>query len=374
MDRRLLRKLDLPLILIVLLLVGFGCVVVYSATHTFSDGGDPLYYLKRQVQWAIFGAIIMIVVISLDYRVYRKWSRVLYAGSVVVLGTVVALAPAVMGAERWIVLGPLRLQPSEFVKISIILTLAKHLEEKTDLSRPRDLLSPLLHVFLPMVLILLQPDFGTALVFAAIVLGMLFFAGAKPKHLIALTLVGILAVTAAAYLSTQGLVPLLKEYQVKRLTVFLDPYADRMGDGWNVIQSMIAIGSGGFFGKGLFGGSQTQLNFLPARHTDFIFSVVGEEFGFLGAALLLTLFALLLWRLLRATVVAKDRFGSLIAAGVTSMFLFHVLINIGMTLGIMPITGITLPFISQGGSSLLSNLIAIGLILNIVMRRRKIQF
>lgn len=374
MDRRLLRNLDLPLILTTLLLVGLGLVVVYSATHTLSTGGDPYYYVKRQAQWGLIGAFAMIAIVGLDYRVYQKWTRVLYMATLAVLGVVIVLAPTVMGAERWIVFGPIRLQPSELAKIAIIITLAKHLAEKNDLGNFRELISPLLHIAVPMGLVLLQPDFGTALVFAAIGLGMLYFAGANPKHLLALVLAGILAVSLAAYLSTKGLFPLLKGYQVKRLTVFLDPYADPTGDGWNVIQSMIAIGSGGFFGKGLSGGSQTQLNFLPARHTDFIFSVVGEEFGFIGAIFLLGLFGVFFLRLLRATVVAKDRFGSLIAAGVASMFLFHLMVNVGMTLGVMPITGITLPFISQGGSSLLSNLIAVALILNIVMRRRKIQF
>lgn len=373
MDRRILRNLDLPLIMIMLVLVGFGFAVIYSATHNLT-GTDPHYYIKRQGQWALIGALALIAIVALDYRVYRKWTRVLYLGTLALLGAVMVIAPAVAGAERWIVLGPIRVQPSEFAKIALILTLAGHLESKTDLSRPSSLIAPLLHVALPMGLIMLQPDFGTALVFGAITLGMLYFAGANPKHLLVLVLVGVAVVSVAGYLSAQGLFPLLKPYQVKRLTVFLDPYADPMGDGWNVIQSMIAVGSGGFFGKGLFGGSQTQLNFLPARHTDFIFSVVGEEFGFIGGASLLVLFALLFWRLLRGTVVAKDRFGVLIAAGITSMFLFHVVVNIGMTVGVMPITGITLPFISQGGSSLLSNMLAIGLVLNVVMRRRKIQF
>ena len=278
------------------------------------------------------------------------------------------------GAERWLALGPVRLQPSEFAKVSIILTLAAYLDRKQDLSRLSSLIGPLLHVAPPMVLIALQPDIGTALVFAAITLGMLYFAGAQPKHLFLLILAGGGAIALAGYLTLQGYVPLLKDYQVRRLAVFLDPYADPTGDGWNVIQSMIAIGSGGFFGKGLFGGSQTQLNFVPARHTDFIFSVIGEEFGFLGATFILFLFALLIWRLLRVTVLAKDRYGMLIAGGITSMFFFHILVNVGMTLGVMPITGITLPFLSQGGSSLMANLICIGIASNIVMRRRKIHF
>lgn len=374
LDRRLLRNVDAWLVLVTCALVAYGLIIVYSATHTLIEA-DSAFYFRRQTQWAALGMIGLIVMaVGLDYRVYQKWSRVIYFATLGILAAVVLFGPTIMGAERWIVLGPIRIQPSEFAKIAIILTLAKHLAEKSDLRTFRSLLSAFLHIALPMGIILLQSDFGSALVFGAIALGMLYFAGAQPKHLLLVIAMGGLVVTGAAYLSLKGYVPLLEEYQVKRLTVFINPYDDPTGDGWNVIQSMIAIGSGGFFGKGIFSGSQTQLNFLPARHTDFIFSVVGEEFGFIGASCLLALFAILLWRLLRATIVAKDDYGSLIAAGVLSMILFHLLVNIGMTLGIMPITGITLPFISQGGSSLLSNLLAIGLVLNVVMRRRKIQF
>lgn len=373
-ERRQLRNLDPGLFLVTALLVACGLVVIYSATRSLPGVPGPYYYVYRQAQWAVLGLVASIVVLSYDYRAFRKWSTILYVGTLAVLAAVKVLGFTAMGAERWIGFGPIRLQPSEFAKVSIILTLAAHLEKKSDLSKFSSLVGPLVHVALPMGLIMAQPDFGTALVYAAITLGMLYLAGANPKHLLVIVAVGVVAVIVAGYLSLQGYFPLLKPYQVKRLTVFLDPYSDPTGDGWNVIQSMIAIGSGGFFGKGLFGGSQTQLNFIPARHTDFIFSVIGEEFGFLGAVFILLLFVLLLWRLLRVTVLAKDRYGLLIAGGVTSMFLFHILVNIGMTLGVMPITGITLPFVSQGGSSLMANLICIGLVSNVVMRRRKIQF
>lgn len=371
-DWRQLRDIDALLLFITALLIGCGMVAIFSATRGLT--ADPFYYIRRQSQWLVVGVVAMCVVMTIDYRVYRKWVRVLYIGTLLMLVAVLVLAPTVMGAERWIVLGPLRLQPSELAKISIIITLAAYLEKKPNLSRPRDLIGPLLHVAIPTGLILLQPDLGTAMVFVAIALGMLFFAGARPKHLIAIVLLGLLAVVVAACLSLWGYLPILKEYQVRRLIVFLDPYRDPTGAGWNVIQSMVAIGSGGFFGKGLFGGSQTQLNFLPARHTDFIFSVIGEEFGFVGSAVVLILFGCLVLRLAKATVLAKDRFGSLVIGGVASMFIFHILVNVGMTLGVMPITGITLPFISQGGSSLLANLIAIGLVSAIVMQRRKIRF
>ncbi len=373
-ERRQLRYLDPVLFLVTLALVICGLVVIYSATRSLPGVPHPHYYVQRQAQWAVLGLLAGIAVLGYDYRALQKWTYVLYIGTVAVLAAVMVLGFSAAGAERWLALGPVRLQPSEFAKVSIILTLAAYLDRKQDLSRLSSLIGPLLHVAPPMVLIALQPDIGTALVFAAITLGMLYFAGAQPKHLFLLILAGVGAIVLAGYLTLQGYVPLLKDYQVRRLAVFLDPYADPTGDGWNVIQSMIAIGSGGFFGKGLFGGSQTQLNFVPARHTDFIFSVIGEEFGFLGATFILFLFALLIWRLLRVTVLAKDRYGMLIAGGITSMFFFHILVNVGMTLGVMPITGITLPFLSQGGSSLMANLICIGIASNIVMRRRKIHF
>lgn len=373
-ERRQLRDLDPVLFLVTLALVICGLVVIYSATRSLPGVPHPHYYVQRQAQWAVLGLLAGIAVLGYDYRALQKWTYVLYIGTVAVLAAVMVLGFSAAGAERWLAFGPVRLQPSEFAKVSIILTLAAYLDRKQDLSRFSSLIGPLLHVAPPMVLIALQPDIGTALVFAAITLGMLYFAGAQPKHLFLLILAGVGAIVLAGYLTLQGYVPLLKDYQVRRLTVFLDPYADPTGDGWNVIQSMIAIGSGGFFGKGLFGGSQTQLNFVPARHTDFIFSVIGEEFGFLGATFILFLFALLIWRLLRVTVLAKDRYGMLIAGGITSMFFFHILVNVGMTLGVMPITGITLPFLSQGGSSLMANLICIGIASNIVMRRRKIHF
>lgn len=373
-ERRQLRDLDPVLFLVTLALVICGLVVIYSATRSLPGVPHPHYYVQRQAQWAVLGLLAGIAVLGYDYRALQKWTYVLYIGTVAVLAAVMVLGFSAAGAERWLALGPVRLQPSEFAKVSIILTLAAYLDRKQDLSRFSSLIGPLLHVAPPMVLIALQPDIGTALVFAAITLGMLYFAGAQPKHLFLLILAGVGAIVLAGYLTLQGYVPLLKDYQVRRLAVFLDPYADPTGDGWNVIQSMIAIGSGGFFGKGLFGGSQTQLNFVPARHTDFIFSVIGEEFGFLGATFILFLFALLIWRLLRVTVLAKDRYGMLIAGGITSMFFFHILVNVGMTLGVMPITGITLPFLSQGGSSLMANLICIGIASNIVMRRRKIHF
>jgi len=318
----------------------------------------------------------MVAAVSLlfDYQQWARAARLIYLATLIILAAVPLFAPSIQGARRWFVVGPVQLQPSEFAKLAIIVTLARLLAAREELARPTGLIGPLIHVGLPIGLILLQPDLGTSLIFIAILFGMLFAAGVPLRYLVALVAGGAALFAVAAYASLQGWFPLLKEYQLRRLLVFLDPYSDRTGAGWNVIQSMIAIGSGGFFGKGLFSGSQTQLRFLPARHTDFIFSVIGEELGFLGAFLLLGLYFLLMWRSLRLMAQAKDTFGALIIAGVVSMIFGHVLVNVGMTLGIMPVTGLPLPFVSVGGTSLVTNLLGVAMILNVHMRRHKILF
>ncbi len=372
-ERRLVRNIDWPLVITTFALVAFGLVVIYSATSTLV-ASDPFYYVKRQAVGAVIGVALAAALLLIDYRAWGRYVRLLFAGTILLLIAVPFLAPTIMGAGRWLVLGPVQIQPSELAKIVVIITLAHHLSSKEEVDHPLDLLSPFIHVGLPMALIMLQPDLGTALVFVGILFGMLYVRGFPGKYLLVVGIAGLLIFAAAALLSLYGWLPLLKDYQVRRLLIFLDPYSDRTGWGWNVIQSMIAIGSGGFFGKGLFSGSQTQLDFLPARHTDFIFSVVGEELGFLGAFSLLALYGFFLWRCVRLIGLAKDRFGALLITGVASMILFHVLINVGMTLGVMPVTGLPLPFISAGGTSLMANLIAVGIALNVHMRRQKILF
>ncbi len=377
MDRRLARYLDIPLILLTLALIAFGLVAVYSATRGMGVGGNSLYFVKRQAMWFVVGTVATVLVASVDYRTFAKWNRILYFGTLLVLLVVVIFdGYSFVKEERWFQIGPLQFQPSEVAKIVLIITLARHLHSKNDLHTWRGLISPLLHVSIPALLIVMQPDLGTGLVLVAITFGMLFFAGARPKHLIVLLISGMLLFILVAVASVKDWLPkpILEDYQVRRLTIFLDPYSDPTGDGWNIIQSMVAIGSGNFFGKGLFEGSQTQLNYVPERQTDFIFSVIGEELGFLGGITLLTLFCLFLWRCLAVLSAAKDRFGALMVAGVVSMIFFHVVVNIGMTIGLMPITGIPLPFISYGGTSLLLNMASVGLVLNVWMRRKKIQF
>ncbi|MBO8141855.1 MAG: rod shape-determining protein RodA [Firmicutes bacterium] len=375
MDRKLLRQIDFVLLAAVFMLLALGFLAVYSATRGLAGAsGDPFYFVKRQALAALLGVAVIAFSLPLDYRHLVRLSRLFYAASLALLVAVLAVGRTTGGAERWLAIGPLSLQPSEVAKLALILVLSRILENKEKVQEWRGVISALLWMAPVLGLILLQPDLGTGLTLAAITVGMLFFAGARWKHLAVLTGGGLAAALGAVVVSIQGWLPILKPYQINRLVVFFDPYRYRHEEGWNVIQSMIAIGSGNLFGKGLFGGSQTQLNFLPARHTDFIFSVVGEEFGFLGAVFVLGLYGVVFWRGCRILARAKDSTGSLLVGGILAMLFAHVLINIGMTLGVMPVTGLPLPLISYGGTSMLVTLAAIGLVLNVDVHRKKLRF
>ncbi|MFS8665752.1 MAG: rod shape-determining protein RodA [Limnochordales bacterium] len=375
MDRKWLRNLDFVLLAAVVLLLLFGLVAVYSATRGLAETrGDPFFFVKRQSIAALLGFAVMAAALTVDYRHLVRLSRLFYLASLLLLLAVLLVGRTTGGAERWLAVGPLSLQPAELAKISLICVLAWALSERERVQRWHGIAVALAWLAPLLGLILLQPDLGTAMTLAGITVGMLFFAGARLKHLAVLTGLGLGAVVGAVVVSLKGWLPLLKPYQINRLIVFFDPYRYRHDEGWNVIQSMIAIGSGSLFGKGLFGGSQTQLNFLPARHTDFIFSVIGEEFGFVGGVFVLALFGVIFWRSGRILLQAKDVIGSLLVAGVMSMIFFHVLINVGMTLGVMPVTGLPLPLISYGGTSVLTTLTAVGLVLNVGLHRKKIRF
>ncbi|HHV54402.1 MAG TPA: rod shape-determining protein RodA [Firmicutes bacterium] len=375
-ERRLLRYLDWYLVGVAASLMSVGFLAIFSATHRGLPGlpVGPYYFVTRQILSAAAGLLVALPILIVDYHRFADWIRPLYLSTLGVL-FLVLLTEAISGASSWLRLGGFSIQPSEPAKLVFIIVLARYLELHPPEGRWRDLVVPFLIAGPMLVLILAQPDFGTAIVFAGILLGMLFVAGAKPLHLVLVFASGLGTVILVAYLVLHGVdLKIVHPYQVQRLLVFLDPYRDATGAGWNVIQSMIAVGSGRLTGKGLFSGSQTQLAFLPARHTDFIFSVVGEELGFLGTTALLGLFFLLLWRALQVTQKAKDAFGVYLSAGVLAMFLVHILVNVGMALGVMPVTGIPLPFLSYGGSSLVTNLAAIALLLNVEMRRHKILF
>ncbi|KNZ69560.1 rod shape-determining protein RodA [Thermincola ferriacetica] len=376
-EKKLLRNFDYTLLITVLIIIVFGLVILSSATHiTAGKGDDPFGYVKKQLLWVIIGFISIAIVLRINYNSLSNYARYLYILNILLLLLVPVMGKESHGAKLWIPIGPFLLQPGEFAKLFIIITFANYLDKKQGkLERFVDLIPCFIHVGIPMLLIMAQPDLGTALVFIGILFGMLFIGGARPLHLLIVILIGALLVGIVLFGQLQlGWDKPLKPYQLKRLTIFVDPYQDPREAGYHVIQSQVALGSGGLFGKGLYHGTQNQLNFLPEQQTDFIFSVVGEELGFAGAASLLLLFFILVYRGVLIGYNAKDMFGTLIATGIVSMITFHLLVNVGMAAGIMPITGIPLPLFSYGGSAMLTNLTAIGLLLNVNLRREKIMF
>lgn len=369
--KRIFLNLDYGLFFIVVLLFFIGLMMISSTTGTTYSTASNLF-LARQIIAAIMGFVIMLAMLFFDYRRLKNYSEVIYIGNIVVLILILFFGRTISGGQRWFYLGPINFQPSELAKLGIIISLAAVLSDKeVKLQTLKDFIYPFFYVGLPVVLIFIQNDLGTSLVFVVILIGMLFLAGANAKILFSFVGGVFFIVVSWIFLHLQFNIPIpFKRYQLMRLLVFLDPSLDPFQHGYNIIQSKIAIGSGGLYGKGLFSGTQNRLNFLPEQHTDFIFSVVGEEFGFIGSIILLGLFFLLLYKGILIIGSAGDRFGALIAGGIFFMFSFHILENIGMVMGLMPITGLPLPFISYGGSSLLTNLMAIGLLLNINLRRK----
>lgn len=384
----LFKKLDRTLLITVAMIILLGLVIIYSATkpsellpaaEAVSTGDDPFAYVKKQMVMVLLGTGMMIMMLYIRYEDLLKHVKFLYVLNLIMLGAVLIMGDSALGAQRWIAIGPnqfFRFQPSEFSKLLIIICFAAYLNSRSNkLNRLRDLLPCFAYIGVPVLLVLKQPDLGTALVFLAIMFGMLFVAGARPWLLTGIIAggIGTASLWIWAHNEFQLWIP-LKEYQLKRLIAFIDPWKDLYGTGYNIIQSQIAIGQGGFWGRGLFNGSQTHGNFLPIQETDFIFSVVGEELGFIGVLLLLVLFFIVIYRCILIAINARDRFGALLAAGIVSMLTIHVLINVGMNSGIMPVTGIPLPMFSYGGTSMITNLTALGLLLNINMRRKKILF
>ncbi|HVX19346.1 MAG TPA: rod shape-determining protein RodA [Acidimicrobiales bacterium] len=360
------RHLDLVLLGVVGIIQSLGLLMVFSATR----GPNPPFrygYLTKQAVFVVLGVAALSVVSLIDYRRFRDYALFVYGAGVFLLFLVLVpgVGSSAKGHQSWISLGPFQLQPSELNKITLIVGLAgvlTHYQGDIDLRRLGIVLGM---AAVPMALVLVQGDLGTTLVFAVVVPTMLAIGGARPKHLAVLLLAGILVATVAL---SGGV---LKQYQRDRLTTFLhqDTAAATGGAAYNLNRAKIAIGRGGMFGQGLFRGSQTRLSIVPEQHTDFIFTAVGEQFGFFGAGLLLVLFCLMVWRIWRTALLARDEFGTLICVGVLAMLVFHTFENVGMTMGIMPITGIPLPFMSYGGSSTLLNFLAIGFVLNVHMRR-----
>jgi rod shape determining protein RodA len=362
-----IRHLDPTLLLVTLLLSAYGVVMVFTATmHKQEAAGlDPNAFLTRQLAYTVAGTVVLIAVGLFDYRHLRGLAPVIYAGSMAALLLVLTpLGSERNGARAWFDLGPFQAQPSEVAKLAVLIAVAAYLAERKGDVRARDILLSCVIVGIASVLIYVEPDLGSMLVFVALLGAVLLVAGAKIRHFVALALLGLVGML---FILQAGV---LEEYQIDRITSFLDPNPDVRSEAYNLTQSKIAIGSGGFRGKGFQrANTQTSLEFVPEQHTDFIFTAVGEQLGFLGSATLLGLFALLIWRALRIATMSRDLFGALLASGIAAIWAFQMFVNIGMTMGIMPITGIPLPFISYGGSSLLTHFVAVGLLLNVHMRR-----
>ena len=367
MLRRYIRNLDWILILTVFLLTGVGLMLIASATHTEALRTGVNYFVQRQGLFLAVDVLLVILLLRLDYHVLKQVALPLYVITLILLLGVMFFGHSTMGAQRWIRLGPVIFQPSEFSKVFIIVCLAAFLDKQAgSLEHWKEYLPAGLFLLAPFVLVLRQPDLGTALVFGAIGFSMFWVCGFKTRWIAWMT--GVLICLSPLIWH------FLHEYQRNRIRVFLNPELDPFGAGYHVIQSKIAIGSGLLLGKGWMQGTQSQLNFLPENHTDFIFAVAGEEFGFIGAVVILLLYLILIWRGLTIALNAEDRFGMLLATGITGMYLFHVLVNIGMTAGIMPVTGVPLPFLSYGVSSLTTNMLLAGLLLNINLRKTRLQF
>ena len=367
MTKSILRRTDLTLVAATVAIIIMSLVIIGSATHINTPSDDRYWFVARQGLFALVNIGVAAFLMNFDYKLLQGYGNKLYIFNLIILLAVMVVGQSALGAQRWISIGPISIQPSEFSKIIMIVSLATMLEDKVGkLNTLHDLLPVAAYVGLPFLLVLKQPDLGTSLVFMAIFLGMIFACG------INLRLLGGFFAAGVAMLPV--LWHFLKDYQKMRITVFMDPNVDPLGSGYHIIQSKIAIGSGMLFGKGLFEGTQSQLNFLPENHTDFIFAVVGEELGFIGVVVLLLLYLVILWRAIRIAKDASDVFGRLLAVGISSMLAFHVLVNVGMTLGIMPVTGIPLPLMSYGVSSLTTNIMSIVILLNIQQRKQKLLF
>ncbi len=363
-DRQL--RPDWLLVIAYVALSALGLLMIYTASAPRLEalGVSPAREVEQQAAFVLIGFMAFGVVSLIKTATIRPWVSAIYLGSVVTLILVLSpLGSSVKGAQRWMQLGPIRFQPSEIAKLAVILALAALLSAAVRPMRWDRVARAVALVALPSVLIFRQPDLGTMLTFGFIAGVMIFIAGATWRQMAALTVAGVIG--------TVGLfqVGAIKEYQITRLTAFLDPVTDVLGAQYNQLQSQVAIGTGGLFGKGLFHGTQTNLRFVPEQSSDFIFTAVGEQLGFAGSLLVLVLFGIIIWRVLVSAANAQDRFGQLISTGVAALLAFHVFVNVGMTIRLMPVTGLPLPFMSSGGTVFVMMSIALGLAHSTWMRR-----
>ncbi len=361
-----IKKIDFTLLTVVLLICIFGLIAISSATQNLVN---PERYIQTQLYATIAGFVAIVILLFIDYKTFGELYLFIYVFSCMLLIAVLYAGVGAddWGASRWLYIGPFGFQPSDFAKLGIIIALAKVISEHREtINELKTLTKIVIMAGIPMALVYRQPDLGTSLVIPVFTLAMLYVAGLRYRYIVMLIM--------GAISSIPLIWPRLADYQKRRILVFLDPELDPMGDGWQITQSIYAVGSGMLHGKGLREGIQSQFGFLPEKHTDFIFAVIAEELGFVGVAILLFLYSLLLVKGIHIAKKQKDYFGSYLAIGIISMLGFHIFANIMMTIGLMPVTGKPLPFVSYGGTFMLSNLIAIGLLINISMRRKKPKY
>lgn len=360
-DRRLFLHVDWTMIFIVALISILGILSIYSATYPHQ--GNTKYLYLRQIYWVILGLVLLFLVISLDYHLFIRLAYPIFAVCLLLLLLVILWGKLTSGSQRWLHLGFFSFQPSELTKTALILALTRFFTQEADVTRNtlQDLFIALLFLGLPVLLVFKQPDLGTAVLMVFISVTLFAFIGFPLKAWLLLG-GGTAALTPLIW-------QLLKEYQKKRLLTFINPDLDPLKTGYHIIQSKIAVGSGAFWGKGFLKGTQSQLHFIPEQHTDFIFSVFAEEWGFIGCLFLLFLMLLLISKGLKIGLASRDRAGTLLAVGITAMIFWQVFVNIGMVLGIVPVVGIPLPLFSYGGTSVITTMVGIGLLINIEMRR-----
>jgi rod shape determining protein RodA len=367
----LVRQLDWVLLGAVGALVAYGLWVIAGVTkHDVPDSES--YYLVRQGVFAGMGAVGLVGAALVNPALYRRWWQALYWLTIVLMVVVFLAAPLTRGSKRWLDLGFFRFQPSEFGKLLFVLALAAFLADRTRrLAEPRTTATAVGLALVPIVLVFLQPDIGTALVYGSALAAVLFVAGTRWLHLAALGAALVVALALILSVLPAAGVHVLKPYQQERLTGFTNPDSDPSGATYNANQSITAVGAGRFDGRGVGGATQTSLDYLPEHETDFVFAALAEQRGFVGASFLLCLYLLVVWRGLRIVALARDPYSAIVAGGIVVALLFQIFVNVGMTMGIAPITGIPLPFVSVGGSSMIANLTAMGVLLAIHARRRE---
>ncbi|MGI8421070.1 MAG: rod shape-determining protein RodA [Gaiellaceae bacterium] len=368
----LARRVDWVLLSGVAALVAYGLWAIAGVTR-HDVPGNPHYFLVRQGIFVGVGLVALVGAALLDPEVYRRYGRVLYAGTVALMAFIFVAAPLTRGSKRWLDLGFFRFQPSEFGKLVFVLFLAGFLADRSKRlaqGDARTTLSAIGFAVIPIGLVFLQPDFGTALVYGAALAAVLFVGGVRWAHLAVLVAIALVGALGVLWFLPAAGVHVLKPYQQDRLVGFTNPSKDPSGSTYNVNQSITAVGAGGVSGRGVAGATQTNLDYLPEHATDFVFASLSEQHGFVGASVLLLLYLLVVWRALRVVTLARDAFSAIVAGGIALAFLFQVFVNVGMTMGIAPITGIPLPFVSVGGSSMIANLAAMGVLLSIHARSR----